>query len=346
MKRCHWDTDLGWLTPEHRADCNQHDCEGCRPCPKTHCAMRGRCPNHVNAEAGLITCPGCIGKVRGDLRAIEHLSDHLMLEAIERGVDSEPAVLAGPAADPEASMWRRITQTPKLHTLDPADDQHPLTVLGTWDFMLREDYDQPTALTVTVARSAAYIGGLLDRVAQDDEQDFELLAAELRACRSHLEDVMGDSRTPERGAPCPACRVEDKHAPRLVKHWERRTEEYAEGNEDRAWTGDRWECPRCKQHWSEADYRIKVGDDYIDNAETLTIDHMSRRTGVVASTLRRWASRQWNAGSGDYDPPRLPPAGKSHDGRKTYRVADAEGLRDGTRGASLDIETIDVSKCG
>jgi hypothetical protein len=311
--KCHWNPDLGWLTPEHRADCKD-DCAGCRPCPKTHCALKGRCPNHVDPSVGIITCPGCVGKTRAKLAKIEDRYAELGEEIEEDGaLNSEAVNLFGPAADP--FVWERRWRRGEV--MDRTDPHHPYSVLGRWDMVIREDYQQPTELAVSVSRARAYLDSQLARIANDDEQDFELFDREISKCLAHLETALSDSRAPERGAPCPTCAdVEsagDEKPPRLVKHWAKRVSEYAEGNEDKAWTGDYWQCPDVTAHrWTEAEYRLRVSGDYLKHAKALTTTQMHEAHGVKPGSLTGWAT----AG-------KVRKMGKDHTGRQLYSVDDA-----------------------
>lgn len=292
--KCHWDSDLGWLSPEHRSGCDERDCRGCRPCGATHCAMRGRCATHLGT--GELTCPGCINHTRKDLLSIEQRMVELPEQAEERGVNSEAVNLHGPAN----------LASPLLPT--PYDAEHPLLVLGRWDMMLREDYDQPTRLTLTVGRARGFLDGILVRFANDPEQDFELFSREVAGCLTHLETVLDDSRQPERGAPCPRCRDDDpdQRAPRLTKVWAERAAD------------DKWQCPRIDGHkWGDVDYRNWVDEDYLEHAETLTADNMHRQHHIKPGTLRKWAERDLVA-----------KRGKDGQGRMLYDVAQAVKMRD------------------
>ena len=306
----------GHYLPSHLPDCDAHDCEGCQPCPEAHCTARKGCTGHLD-HAHPLTCPRCVGKVRADIREVVRLSGQLMDEAIEKGVDSEAANLAGPAADPEAWSWRRLAAWERgadVTVLEDDDPHHPLAVLGRWDFMLRADYDQPTALRCTLERAADYLDGQLHRVAQDPEQDFALLASEVRACRGHLEDVLADGRRRETGAPCPACGV----APPLVKHYAHWCErEDCTREHDRTGAGDHWQCPACKARWTEAEYRLWVADDYLDNADALTAADMAMVHGIRPSTLRKRAER---------DP--LMKRGRNERGQMLYDVTRALSVED------------------
>lgn len=244
--------------------------------PTNHCTARRTCSVHIGADD--LTCPRCIGRTRNDLRRIVDLSALTMVAAIEAAtVDTEAANLAGPAAHPRAWAERRIASRAFLATYaelgritaeqylaartNMADDdsQHPYSVLGRWDMMIREDYDHPSDQNVTVANAAAYLERQLPRIAQDPEQDFRLFAREIRDCVQHIEAVLSTKLRPERGAPCPDCvadgNVNPKHV-RLVRHYGHwcdaedctRIHYLDEG-------GDVWRCPRNREHeWAHEAY--------------------------------------------------------------------------------------------
>jgi hypothetical protein len=313
---CRWNTDLGWLTVEHRGECKGAECAGCKPCPKTHCAMRGSCPEHVETAAGITTCPGCIGRTRADLSSIVDLYALIPTEAQEVGIDSEAADLAGPAATPEQRAGRRAHG----QVLDPDDEQHPYAVLGRWDMALRETQGPQTDLFVTVSRAADYLDGVLDGPFPHGDE-FEDFASQVSRCRSHLEEVLTDSRRPEEGAPCPACREAGHDKPaRLVKRYR---------DDDKTGAHDRWVCPDCSASWHEADYRLRIGGDFVAHAPALPARELADRLGVAVGTIRNWAASHKTYPIGKdavVHPPLLKPSGRSADGRKTYLVEEAEAL--------------------
>lgn len=309
---CRW-TDAGWLTVEHRGECKGADCAGCKPCPKTHCAMRGRCPEHVEESTGIRTCPGCIGRTRSDLSSIVDLYAVIPTEAQEVGIDTEAADLAGPAATPEQRAARRA----RGEILEPDDQQHPYAVLGRWDMALRESLGPQTDLFVTVTRAADYLDGVLDGPFPHGDE-FEAFASQIQSCRAHLEEVLTDSRRPEEGAPCPACRERGIERPaRLVKRYR---------DDDKTGARDRWVCPDCSASWEEADYRLRIGGDFVAHAPALPARELADRLGVSVGTIRNWAASHKTQEVGQ-DPvvhmPLLRPAGRSADGRKTYLVKEA-----------------------
>ena len=278
---CRWDRDR----EEYLADgepCRVDDYGD----PTRHCTLRRSCSNHVGAAE--LTCARCIGKTRGDIRAILDRSAELwsvLLAGTERHrpvtMHSEAAYLVGPAADVEAWSWLKVAakQGRIWHAsmLEDDDDFHPYTVLTRWEFMLREDYDQPRDSPTSVASAAAYLERTLPRLANDDSQDFQLFAREIRACRAHLEAVLQDGTAPEHGAPCPMCA---QPAPKLNLehgHWCtdpdcQRQFHYSTAIDDATGedipdtSGDRWVCPHDREHWwTEEDYRRWVADVYEAN---------------------------------------------------------------------------------
>lgn len=339
-QKCRWDADLGWLTPEHVRDCDDTACSGCRPCPMTHCALRGRCASHVDVGAGLITCPSCIGRVRSDITAIEDLhAVDLPEEAEVAGVESEAFNLVGAAAAPGqyAEHRRRLGEVyegrgwcdwPRAERYGADDRHHPYLVLGRWDLALREQYGPQTDLFITVTSAADYLRGLLAGPFPHSDE-FEEFATEIAACRSHLENVVHDSRTPELGRECPRCVEQNGEGPRLRKR-------YAVGSSEAVRNGslDTWHCPDEPEHWwSEKDYRDRVASDYLEHATALTAADLSARLGIPQSTIRRWASTTRRLVDGTWTdvPPKIRPVRRQTDGRKLYRVADVQRVHDGER---------------
>lgn len=301
-QKCSWSVERGWTTLEHLRDCDDHECGGCKPCPKTHCAMRGRCPNHVQPHAGEMTCPRCIHRVRSDLGTIITRYAELSRQAEIHGVNSEAFNLNGPAASPEQVDARK-----RAGLTVESDPHHPYAVLARWEFMLRTDYNHYTDLFATISSSSEYLLRNLDRLAQDDTHDFEMFASDIRTCLTHLEAVLDDSRRPELGAPCPKCEAEGVERPRrLGKKWGR-TE-----------IDDRWACSECGLSLTEAEYRLRVGTSYRRNAPSLTATDMHAEHGIKAGTVRTWAARGL-----------VRKRGKNSDGQQLYDVADTLRISQG-----------------
>lgn len=347
-EHCRWTTDRGWLTPEHVRDCNDGACQGCKPCPKTHCAMRGSCAGHVDVEAGMRTCPRCVGSARrtlgqiGDLYAVAGTMvtartwdvGVLLEEAAETGVESEALYLVGPAAAPEqwSEKRRRLVATfdargwcdyPRPEGLAEDDPHHPYSVLARWDQALREQYGPHTDLFVTVSSAIDYLTTLLAGPFPHGDE-FEDFTREIGAVHNHLETVIHNSRTPELGRHCPRCVEVAGKGPRLRKR-------YANGDDERTKRGDHdtWHCPDVAEHWwTEHDYRDKVAVDYLEHATELPAAELAQRIGVSLSTLRKWTARTWDNDAGTWAEPRLVSRRKGADGRKVYSVAAAMTVRD------------------
>lgn len=248
----------------HRPDCTDPDCRGCRPCAEPrHCTARRNCTWHVSE--GELTCGRCLAAVRRDLQTIVELAPLALVEAQGDGVNSEAANMAGPAADPEAWSWRKATAKAggrwHVSLIETDDEHHPYTVLGTWDMLIREDYQHPSDTPVTIANAAAYLDRMLHRIAHDENQDFPLLARELRKCRQHLETVLHNDDRPVRGAPCPSCSSPERGlGPRLVRHYSHWCDdddcERLHPSDD---SEDEWICPRDRTHvWTQSAYERYV----------------------------------------------------------------------------------------
>lgn len=317
--RCHH-TDAGPMLNTHQADCERADCGGCQPCPEPHCTARSRCLTHIAATE--LTCPGCIGNTRTDIAQTVALAALMLTEAIARGINSQAANLAGPAADPATWSARQILRRRAIVDYLPSDaweyatrvliedddSQHPLLVLGRWEMMLREDWGPETDERLTVASAADYLDRNLARLANDPAQDFPLFAAEIRACRTHLEAVLHDSRQPEKGAPCPNCTTDQQRGPALHKRYD---------DDDATGASDVWLCKRCDSWWSEADYRLRVGARYLQHADRLTADQIHAEYRIPPGTLRRWASEG-----------KVGRRGTDDSGRQLYDVQNALDQRD------------------
>lgn len=284
---CTWDADEGWTTPDGR------------PCPKTHCALKGRCAHHVDTAAGIVTCPSCIGKVRRDLRAVAAMyAVDLPDEAADSGTNSEAVNMLGPAVPGVGVDWRRGWCE------WPHRDEHPLIVLGDWDMALRERYGPATTLRITVPRAVAYLSDLLAGDFPHGDE-FEAFAKSIAALRVRMERVIHDERGPDKGAPCPTCQASDPdHAPRLVKRW-------ADGKGADAVAGrhDTWHCPADPEHWwSQADYELTIEAAHRERVKAgrwLTIADLCERTGRKPGWVRKWAMRdrirtRWIGGSLHY----------------------------------------------
>ena len=260
-----------------------------------------------------LTCPACIGKARTDISMIVTLAALMPSEAEETGINSEAAYLAGPAAHPGTWSARKVyvarTTGVPLASLEDDDPWHPYGVLGRWQMMLEEDYGNHDRALITISGSADYLDRMLHRVANDPAQDFALLAREIRACRTHLEAVLHDSQAPEMGAPCPTCSDEHGRGPRLSKRYE---------DADPTGTSDRWLCPADRAHaWTEAEYRMRVGANYLAFAAALTADQMRDQWRIAPGTLRRWVSEG-----------KVSRRGRDQHGRQLYDVNDARNQRD------------------
>lgn len=271
---CRWDRDTKrHLLRSHQPDCTRVLCRGCLPCthddtgtPVRHCRTRTRCASHLTWDQH--TCPRCVTKIRADLTAVVDEAALAELEALERGVDSEAANLAGPHADAVTVSWRLINAARAGEVVEELDMLDPYTCLTAHERWIREDlgHDAVTLVSETLARSADYLAWVLTDLARDEDRTYLLagLLSDLARLRGHMEASRGDSRTPTQGAPCRSC---GDAAPRLRLtrgHWcddaDCRREHHVDD------TGDRWVCPRDRSHWwTTEDYRRWVYADAHDS---------------------------------------------------------------------------------
>lgn len=310
---CTYDADHGWL-------------DGDRPCSADHCGIRG-CAYHVDHDAGIWTCPRCIGRVRSDLATIVRLyRQELPRQAEAVGINSEAANLIGPAslAEDAETMRGRVDAERGWCSWPMTDQRHPYTVLGRLDMALREIYGPRTSLAVTVERAARYLDDLLAGPFPHEDQ-FDDTAAEIAQLRAHMETAAGDSRKPELGAPCPTCaaNIEAEQAARLAesalgatngggmgpnatsvipgapraRSAPRLRKRYADGIDERTVAGERdtWHCPDNPEHWwPDADYRLTVEAaqrERVKGGRWLTAAEVAEQYAVKPATLRKWASR-------------------------------------------------------
>lgn len=276
----------------HNNPCTCDGERGCLECTETHCVICGR----AHAK---VACTGCLDAARGDLQAIGDLCASLPEEAADKGIQSEAMMLLGPSADPEAwrntatsAMWGRIDAS---YLEDCRDELHPLWVLGTWEQIWRDHLDHYSIATVTVESAHAYLDLQIGYMADQAEPAFDEFARELRACRTHLEDVLRDGIREERGAPCVQC------GKAMVR------------------AGDHWECRTCHRTVTEDQYRYAVGVAYLQHSDRLTAAEMSERTGLKPSIIRVWGSRY----------PEIK-RGRNHLGITLYDVASVIARRDNT----------------
>lgn len=344
-------TKTGWTQP------------GGDPCGEDHCQVN-RCTNHLTSG---LTCPDCLARTRDHLHRIVEAAALMLPEAIHCGINSEAANLAGPAPHPgttRARWWQARQEASRraTHTNDdgttyrdpdqfatlceqlPHDDpHHPYAVLGRWEMTIREDYNNPSREPITITGSAAYLGRMLYRIANDPNQDFPILERDLRTCARHLDAVLRNNPQTERGAPCHLCAHGDfvKHYTEALGHYGKRDRAgYLLDPEGNRIPADEWRCTNCGATLSDTRYRQVVEASYVATADVLTIPDLATRTGIPSATLRRWASGEWRRG--EWVDPALTPVG-ARNGRKTYRVDDAlrlKAARDGKASGSVSTEGV------
>lgn len=246
------------------------ECRGCLPCPWSHC----RICTVTHAEHA---CPGCMSETREALDDIRRMVATLPAEVEHRGIESEAMNLLGPVADPESIGHMRasanVGRIPE-DWIEVADHElHPLLVLGTWQAAYLEAFDHPEPETrVTISGAASYLERNLSYASVFEDVPFEDFARDLRQCRAHMERVLHDGEQVETGAPCMTCRV----PLRLIR---------TDGPEDR------WQCPRCREESTDAQYRFAVQHLHREHADWLTASEVEVLCGIRPATLRKRVER-------------------------------------------------------
>jgi hypothetical protein len=206
-----------------------------------------------------------------------------------------------------------------------ADELHPLTVLGAWEFAWRrhlghdEPDDSPTTWSAdarTTWSAASYLLTNLTYMAQLEDAGFDEFADEVTRSRSWLEDVLRTGNRPERGVKCPVCGKAD-----LEKAYDTTDEktQYEPGRETKVYD-DLWICPRaeCAQTWTDDEYQTKVQGIYLGVADRLTAAQIREQYRVPEGSVRGWAAKG-----------QVRKRGRDASGRQLYDVAEVLALRDG-----------------
>lgn len=261
----------------------------------------------INSTAAMLAGPAA--EREAFRRRIEHAFTAEGCRERYRCPMHRPTVTVGPACEActhsSCVLIRRADCVTVLAIhQDNRDELHPLTVLGEWEDQIRAHLDQPSTDRITVTDAAGYIDGHLTRLAHDEDFPFEDLAAEVHACRVHLEQVLHDGEQVDRGAPCPMCgraNLEKDHGDTEAE--------------------DRWRCPRrdCGAAYTEEDYRSKVQAVYVRHAKHLTASDIAATYRVPEGTVRRWASGP---------NPSVKTRGRDSSGRQLYDVAQVLAQRD------------------
>ena len=153
-----------------------------------------------------------------------------------------------------------------LRTELPDEDEfHPLSVLGVWALMLAEDYGLEVPDPLTITSAAAFLDGIVGKVAQDENQDFPLLRRELNTCWNRVEMALAIKRSPQKGAPCPECVATGKVDPGHVRlsrefpHWcdDPDCEKFHYDTDE----ADVWRCPRNRDHWWTAEGYVNLMEE-------------------------------------------------------------------------------------
>ena len=313
-----------YATRDHRRECVARDCPGCQPCthddrgtPVRHCEARWKCTTHL--APNLYACARCTDKVRANLTRIITALAAMPIEAEDAGLAAEALIYAGPSAHPGAWRARMLHNAAHDRPTEDPDQNDPWHMLGVRERRIRLELGHDRLLvSPSLTSTCGYLDWVLTDLARNPDHLGYVrdLLTETGRLADHLEAVLRDSKTPERGAPCPRCPTP---APRLLRRWAHWCDEPdCDREHDLTGARDTWQCPRTVEHWwSEADYRLWVSDDYLANASRLTADQIESQHGIKSGTLRKWVERG-----------KVHRRGTDQFGRVLYDVPEALAMRD------------------
>lgn len=250
----------------HRDTCPGGTCEGCQPCPRSHCRTCRR--THA-----VMTCPHCLELARLNLAMVVELLDRLPLQARHGRQAYHPHhdIPGGDATVmlvPASTSW----EPGQLRTVyaDPGDPRPPLDVLASWSNRWHAEAGTRPG-PVTVERVTEHLNDQLHHIA--GTQLFVHLTKDLAAVLHQLENVLYAGERPEVSrVPCLSCHT------RLHKQWATKPHD------------DHWSCPVCGEVYDQRRYdraqhaqlASRGADRYVPLTDAAAV------TGRSEDTIRSW----------------------------------------------------------
>lgn len=175
---------------------------------------------------------------------------------------------------------------------DPDEAWSAFSLLEFWSEAWRTEHGMlfeatPHRPRPTVASEANFIRWALNW-AWDHEPHWDDFAADVKAARLRLENVLHAGERSERGAPC---LYDECRGSRLVRKLEPKRGKDGE----KVWRFSDWHCPKCHRSWDEDRYAANVAAAHertkveVINGETwCTVEYASRMVERPESTIRGW----------------------------------------------------------
>jgi hypothetical protein len=231
-------------------------------------------------------------KVATDLSAIENMTAALLTQAIHKANDREmpggnATVALASVASPEA--WENVYEAAEATGRDTSyvednDDiwEPPLQTLLFWSEQWREEHGYALDGRPTIASEANYLRWCINW-AWENEPHFADFAADIKAARRRLEDVLYAGERVERGVPCMYDECKGARLTRKIDDHGNRTD---------------WRCPKCKREWDDERYAQMVTAAHeatkfedIAGETWCAVDYAARVTGRGTKTIRTWINR-------------------------------------------------------
>lgn len=222
------------LADRHTDDCRSETCPGCQPCDRPHCRV---CGITHTVEA----CEGCLTDTRDALKAIPIRYAELTSEVVVKGVQSEAAMLHGPAANPEA--WLQRGRYGHVYVADARlGENHPAWVLGSWQYRYRAEFGHEMPTEFTIPDAADYLDRNLAYLSGYPDLPFDDFARDVRACNAHIEAVLRDQAFGDRAnVNCFKCGGPLERKLTQARGFE-----------------DVWTCQRCRRTYTPSEYNIAL----------------------------------------------------------------------------------------
>lgn len=218
---------------------------------------------------------------------------HAMVALASVGSPEEWAELVGYAELQHIATCNRYDHTRcryAEHVADEDGTEPPLQTLLFWSEQWRAQHGYTLERRPTMTTEVNFIRGTLNW-AWENEIHWDAFAADIRATKTRLENLLYAGERAERGVPC---LYDECRGARLVKKLEPCR---AEGG-GKGWRFTDWHCPKCKRTWTDENYAAMVTAaneaakvEHIDGEAWCTVDYAARHVGRPEATIRVWLHR-------------------------------------------------------
>ena len=226
-------------------------------------------------------------------QAVHHASSRLMpggLAMVALGPGASPDEWLEYVSEDEFRHYARCPRTDhrgcrvSMHADDDDPDwEPPLQTLLYWSEAWRAELDTPNGRP-TIGSEAAFLASVL-HWAYEREPRWDDFAADVKACKARLENLLRDGDRPVLGVPC---LYEECRGVRLRRN-------LVQTRRGGAWALTDWTCPRCGRTWDERTYSGMVSlaaelakVETVDGEVWCSQDYAAVVVGRSVKTVRTW----------------------------------------------------------